>query len=101
MIKRDDICALDNCLVMEICSQNEQCFLTCIYCPPSQNHVVFQNFCKNFDTFLNNINNKFPICTVVTGDFNAHNSRWWKNDITNSIGLEHDSYIITWIKTNN
>ena len=31
LIKRDDICTLDNCLVTEIYSQNEKCFLTCIY----------------------------------------------------------------------
>ena len=27
LIKRDDICTLDNCLVTEICSQNEKCFV--------------------------------------------------------------------------
>ena len=26
LIKRDDICTLDNCLVFEICSQGEKCF---------------------------------------------------------------------------
>ena len=88
LVKRDDICTLDNCLVTEIRSQNETCFLTCIYCSPSQNHAEFQNFCAKFDTLLNNINDEFPICSVVTGDFNARNSRWWKNDITNSAGLE-------------
>ena len=30
LIKRDDLCTLDNCLVTEIRSQNEKCFLTCI-----------------------------------------------------------------------
>ena len=29
LIKRDDICTLDSCLVTEIRSQNEKCFLTC------------------------------------------------------------------------
>ena len=32
-----------------------------------------------------------PLCSIVTGDFNAHNSRWWKNDITNFQGQELDS----------
>ena len=89
LLKRDD--TLDNCLVTKIRSQNEKCFLTCIYRSPSHNHDEFQNFCANFDTLLNNINNEFPICSVVTGDFNARNSRWWKNDITNLAGLELDS----------
>ena len=91
LVKHDYICTLDNCLVTEIHSQNEKCFLTCINRSPSQNHEEFQNFCTKFDTLLNNINDEFPICSVVTGDFNARNSRWWKNDITNSAGLELDS----------
>ena len=38
LIKRDDICTLDNCLMTEICWQDEKCFffLTCIYHFPSQ-----------------------------------------------------------------
>ena len=82
---------MDNCLVTEIRSQNEKCYLTCIYHSPSQNHEEFQNFYAKFDALLNNINDEFPICSVVTGDFNARSSRWWKNDITNSAGLELDS----------
>ena len=35
VIKRDDTCTLYDCLVTEICSQGEKCFLTCIYCSPN------------------------------------------------------------------
>ena len=56
LIKQDDICTLGNCLVTEICSQSEKCFLTCIYCSPSQNNEEFENFCGNFDLLLSNIN---------------------------------------------
>ena len=56
LILRDDINNLDNCLVTEIRSQNEKCFLTCIYRSPSQHKDEFKNFCTNFDTLLNNIN---------------------------------------------
>ena len=91
LVKGDDICTLDNHLVTEICSQNEKCFLTCIYRSSSKNHDEFQNFCAKFDTLLSYINDEFPIFSVVTGHFNARNSRWWKNDIINSAGLELDS----------
>ena len=91
LVKRHDICTLENCLVTETRSQNGKCFLTCIYRSPSENHDEFQNFYAKFDTLLNNINDEFPICSVVTGDFNARNSSWWKNDITNSAGLELES----------
>ena len=70
-------------------------FLTCIYCSPGQNRDEFQNFYANFHTPLNNINDKFPICSFVTGDFNAPNSRWWKNDIINSVVLELDSLTLS------
>ena len=48
-------------------------------------------FNPKFGTLFSNINDEFPICLVVTGDFNAHNSRLRKNDITNSASLELDS----------
>ena len=48
LIKRDDICTLDNCLVMEIRSKGEKYFLTCIYRSPSQSHNVFKNFLRKF-----------------------------------------------------
>ena len=86
LIRRDDINTLEKCLVTEIRSQNEKCFLTCVYRHPSQNRDEFENFCTNFDTILNNINDEMPLCSIVTGDFNAHNSRWWKNEITNFQG---------------
>ena len=40
---------------------------------------------------MSNINNKFPLCSIIAGDFNARYSRWWKNDITNSTGQDIDS----------
>ena len=42
------------------------------------------------DILLNNINDELPLCLIVTGDFNARCSRWWKNDIINLQGQELD-----------
>ena len=95
LILRDDINTLDNCLVTEIRSQNEKCFLTCIYRSLSQNQDEFKNFCINFDELLNSINDELPLCSIVTGDFNARCSRWWKNDITNLQGQELDSLTLS------
>ena len=58
---------------------------------PSQNHDEFGNFRAKFDTCFNDINDGFPICSVLTVDFNARNSSLRKNDIINSSGLELDS----------
>ena len=91
LIKCDDLCTLDNCLVTEIHSQNEKCFFSCIYRSPSQNRDEFENFCLKFDLLLNKINDEFPLRSVITGDFNARCSRWWKNNITNLTGEEIDT----------
>ena len=97
LIKQDNICTLHNCLVTEIHSQGEKCFLTCFYCSPSQTHDEFEDLCTKFYLLMSNTNNEFLLCSIITGDFNARCSRWWKNDITNSTGQEIDSHIIGWI----
>ena len=88
LIRRDDLCTLDNCLVTEIRSQNEKCFLTCAYRSPRQSHEEFEIFCKKFDILLSQINDEFLLCSIVTKDFNARCTNWWKDDITNSVGRE-------------
>ena len=75
----------------EIHSQGEKCFLNCIYHSTSQSHNEFDDFCSKVDLLLSNINHEFPLCSFVTGDFNARCSRWWQNDITDSAGQEIDS----------
>ena len=75
----------------EIRSKGKKYFLTCIYRFPSQSHNKFENFCVNFDLLLNNINDEFPIRSIVTGDFNARSSSWWIHYITDTPGQEIDS----------
>ena len=48
----------------------------------------FEMFCTKFDILLSQINDEFPLCSIVTGDFNARCINWWKGDITNSAGRE-------------
>ena len=82
-------------MVTEIRSQYEEWFLTCIYLSPSQNQDEFKNFCTSFYILLSNINDELPLCSIVTGDFNARCSSWWKNDITNLEGQELDSLTLS------
>ena len=49
-----------------------------MYRSPSQNNEELKNFCANFDLLLSNINEGIPICSIITGDFNARSSNWWK-----------------------
>ena len=76
-ITRHDICILENCLVTEISLQNEECF-------SSQRQDKLENFCTSFYIVLNQINDELPICSIVSSNFNARCSSWWRNDIRNS-----------------
>ena len=40
----------------------------------NQNHEEFESYCVNFVLLLGDINNEFPICSIVTGDSNAPSS---------------------------
>ena len=93
LIKRDDIYALDNCLVKSLknFSVEGKCFLTSIYRFPSQIHDEFYDLRTKFDLLLSNVNHEFLLCSIATGDFNACCSIWSQNDITNSTGQEIDS----------
>ena len=70
LIKQDDICTLDNCLVTEICSQSENIFLPVYTVHLSQNHEEFERYGVNFDLLLSSVNNEYPLCSIVGGDFN-------------------------------
>ena len=70
--------------------QSEKCFLTCAYCSPSQSQEEFEIFCANSDILLSQINDEYPLYSIVTRDFNACCTNWWKDDITNSTGQEID-----------
>ena len=75
LIRRDDLCTLDTCLVTEIWSS-------------SQNQEEFLIFWTNFEIPLSQLNDESPLCSIVTGDFNARCTNWWKDDITNSADRE-------------
>ena len=91
LVRRDDLCTLNNCLVTEICLENEKCFLTCLYWSPNQTQHEFENFCTNLNSFIDHINNELGICSIVTGDLNARCSKWCNEYITNSVGREIDT----------
>ena len=90
---RIPLIVLSNCLVTEIRLENENCFLTCLYRSPSQTQHKFENFCTNLDTLMDHINNELPFCSLIIGDLNARCSKWYNNDISNSVGRKIDTLI--------
>ena len=82
------MCNLNECLVLEIRIGGEKCFFSCLYRSPSQGREEFESFCTDFDLFLSNINDLSPACSIITGDFNARSTKWWKLDKENLEGRE-------------
>ena len=76
VIKRDDLCNLNECLGLEIRIGGEKCFFSCLYRSPSQGREEFESFCTDFDLFLSNINDLSLVCSIITGDFNARSTKW-------------------------
>ena len=61
---------------------------SCLYRSPSQDQEELESFCTDFDLFLSNINDLSPDCSIITGDFNARSTKWWKLDKENLEGRE-------------
>lgn len=82
IIRRDDLCTLSECIVIEINTGNKSIFLTCNYRSPSQTPDEFETYCQNLNLTLANIDDSSPLCSVLIGDFNARNSALWSDDKT-------------------
>ena len=67
---------------------NKKLMVSVIYRSPSQTNDEFDTFLSNFQMLLNDINNRKPSLSVVTGDFNSRCSSWWSNDINTTEGLK-------------
>ena len=87
ILRRDDLCNLPECLVTEIRMGKKKCFFTYLYRSPSQSPNEFDTFCSNFNLFLSNINDLNPASSIVIGDINARNSKWWSSDKKTFEGL--------------
>ena len=72
VIKRDELCNLNECLVLEIRIGGEKCQQKR---SPSQVREDFEIYCN---LFLSNINDISLACSVITGTFNARYTKWWK-----------------------
>ena len=95
IIRKIDICKLNECIVTEISVNSERCFLTCLYRPPNQNQEQFQSFCGNLVDVLSGINNQQPTCSILVGDFSAKVSKWCPSDKDNKAGQDIDTFTTT------
>ena len=58
------------------------------YHSPNQTNDELEAVLSNFQKFLNDINNRNPSLSVITGDFDLRCSSWWSDDINTKEGLK-------------
>ena len=95
IIRRDDLCTLQESLVVEIKSRGQYSFFTCLYRSPVQNQDQFEVFCGDIDLCLSNFNDLNQNCSVLIGDFSARSSKWWALDKDAPEGHEIESLTST------
>ena len=71
---------LKEALILELTDNNKKIFVSAIYRSPSQNNREFNLFLSSFEQLLNEKNQRKPMLSIITGDFNARSSSWWAND---------------------
>ena len=62
-----------------------------MYRSPNQAQDEFEEFCNDLNLLLFNVNDEYATLPVMTGDFNAKSSRWWRLDKDNAEGREINS----------
>ena len=95
VIRRHDLCALTECIVVEVNSGTKSLFFTCNYRSPSQTVDEFESYCQSLHLTLTNIDDTSPFSSVLIGDFNARCTNWWTADIDSKAGKELDSLTST------
>ena len=63
-------------LLLEMSNNDKKVIVSVIYRSPSQTNVEFEAFLSNFQMLLNDINNRKPSLSAITGDFNSRCSSW-------------------------
>ena len=95
VIKRDDLCALTECIVVEVNLGTKSLFFTCNYRAPSQTVDEFESYCQSLHLTLTNIDDTSPFSAVLIGDFNAGCANWLAVDIYSKVGKELDTLTST------
>ncbi|MEO0684333.1 MAG: reverse transcriptase family protein, partial [Cyanobacteria bacterium J06649_11] len=89
LVSRPELTSLDECIVCEIKSGSNCCFLSLLsYCSPSQSSDQFDIFKHNWEETVININHCSPTVYILIVDFNARDSDWWTDDATDNVGRD-------------
>ena len=83
-----NVSRLTECIIIELIINNKKGYIMSLYRSPSQTNDKFDNFLKNFDHTLNQINSLNPSFVMILGDFNAKSSSWCTDDLTSNEGFQ-------------
>ena len=72
---------LNESLLCEVTIRSKKCIMGTVYRSPSQNSDEFESFLSNFEFLLQDNSNRNPYLTLLLGDYNARNTKWWHHDI--------------------
>ena len=79
---------LNASLPCEVPIGSKKCIIGTVYRYPSKNPDEFESFLSNFEFLLQDISNRNPYLTLLLGDYNARNTKWWHHDITTTEGTQ-------------
>ena len=71
----------EEALLLEMTYHNKKVIASVIYRSPSQSNNEFDSYLSNLDKLVSDINNRKPVLSIITGDFNARSQSWWSNNI--------------------
>ena len=78
-------------LLLEMNYNNKKVIISVIYRSPSQSTDEFESFLLNFEQLFDDVCQRRPSLSIITGDFNARSVSWWSNDINTTEGLKLSS----------
>ena len=73
--------------MFETIVKRSKCFISCIYCSPSDVDEEIDAFCQKFESICANIALENPISSFILGDFNAKSTNWSQPGGSNVCGL--------------
>ena len=74
------MCTTINTIVLELSISRKKVFFVCSYRRLGQSKQEYDTYREKIDEMLEKITNESLLCTILTGDFNAHNQKWYSGE---------------------
>ena len=88
-----DVRILQECITLEINTENKLCNVIVLYRTSSQSQDTFESFIVNLELNIDTIAAKNPYLIGILGDFDAKLSTWCRSDKSNYEGSRIDGLV--------